>query len=271
MADVWISRRRWTCKYCNVTINDDVPSRRHHENGARHKQNVARSLNDLYRESHIRRATSGAPAPKVARDSAGRGTFENYTTAASLGFSSEDEKKWHERFSQRTGEAKVGEWQTIQHAPTVPSEDVRPQGHVHAGYADPGRPLTDRDEARKFELVERTLDSGDDDIDNIPIITRAQKEEPAIKMELNDKIMQGPQVSTSEATTVRTTNLPMKTEPSAETSSEATHARGTCSSIKREAPESLEDTPPAGPADANPFRKRRARGPTKKVGGSAFA
>ncbi|KAN0061568.1 hypothetical protein ACQY0O_006415 [Thecaphora frezii] len=50
MADVWISRKRWTCKYCNVTINDDIPSRRQHEGGLRHKNNVERALKGFYRK-----------------------------------------------------------------------------------------------------------------------------------------------------------------------------------------------------------------------------
>lgn len=49
MSDVWISRARWTCKYCNVTINDDAPSRRQHENGFRHKNNVERAVRDATR------------------------------------------------------------------------------------------------------------------------------------------------------------------------------------------------------------------------------
>ena len=55
MADVWISRKRWTCKYCNVTINDDVPSRKHHENGMRHKGNVERALANLHKQNETRR------------------------------------------------------------------------------------------------------------------------------------------------------------------------------------------------------------------------
>lgn len=55
MADVWISRKRWTCKYCNVTINDDIPSRRHHENGLRHKHNVERALRALHKENDAKR------------------------------------------------------------------------------------------------------------------------------------------------------------------------------------------------------------------------
>ena len=55
MADVWVSRKRWTCKYCNVTINDDPPSRKHHESGVRHKRNVARALDDLHKLKDAKR------------------------------------------------------------------------------------------------------------------------------------------------------------------------------------------------------------------------
>lgn len=55
MADVWISRKRWTCKYCQVTINDDPPSRRHHESGMRHKNNVERALRALHRDTDAQR------------------------------------------------------------------------------------------------------------------------------------------------------------------------------------------------------------------------
>lgn len=51
MSEYWVSRKTWTCKYCNLTINDDVPSRLQHENGMRHKGNVERALKDVYRKS----------------------------------------------------------------------------------------------------------------------------------------------------------------------------------------------------------------------------
>lgn len=236
MADVWISRPRLTCKYCNVTINDDVPSRRHHENGARHKQNVERSLKELYRESHLRRATSGAPAPRVARDSAGRGsgTYENYSTAASLGYSAADDKEWRERLASRKGEATVGEWQTVipgthTAGSAVPAE--RAEAAVPAHESLP--PMTDREEARRFELVERTLDASDED-DDLPIKTTGAPAQPR----------------GDSADTQRT---------------------GPPSTAKREAPEPRDDANGHAPQEANPFRKRRARGGAKKVAGDAFA
>lgn len=52
MSDVWVARKRWTCKYCNVTINDDAPSRRQHENGLRHKGNVERAVREATKSKH---------------------------------------------------------------------------------------------------------------------------------------------------------------------------------------------------------------------------
>ena len=66
MADVWIGRKRWTCKYCNVTINDDIPSRQHHESGQRHKNKVERSLRGLYKENSEKRREEERAAREMA-------------------------------------------------------------------------------------------------------------------------------------------------------------------------------------------------------------
>ena len=50
MSEYWVSKKRYFCKYCDVYIADDVPSRQHHENGLRHKGNVDRFVRGLYKE-----------------------------------------------------------------------------------------------------------------------------------------------------------------------------------------------------------------------------
>lgn len=55
MSEFWVSRKKWTCPYCDITINDDVPSRMQHENGLRHKGNVERSLKGTYRKAERER------------------------------------------------------------------------------------------------------------------------------------------------------------------------------------------------------------------------
>lgn len=49
MSEYWVSKKRYFCKYCDVYIADDVPSRQHHENGLRHKGNVERFVRGLYK------------------------------------------------------------------------------------------------------------------------------------------------------------------------------------------------------------------------------
>ncbi|GLD96449.1 hypothetical protein PINS_up005132 [Pythium insidiosum] len=44
MVDYWVSRERHYCKFCNVWMQSDKASIRHHEQGGRHKQNVDAAL-----------------------------------------------------------------------------------------------------------------------------------------------------------------------------------------------------------------------------------
>ena len=55
MTEYWVSRKKWRCPYCDIVINDDVPSRQQHEVGLRHKGNVERALKGHYRKSATER------------------------------------------------------------------------------------------------------------------------------------------------------------------------------------------------------------------------
>lgn len=91
MTTPWVSRPKWTCKYCNVTINDDVPSRMQHENGLRHKGNVERSLRDAYRKSERERAEEREAKrtmekiERLARESHAKDTVGSTTSATGAG------------------------------------------------------------------------------------------------------------------------------------------------------------------------------------------
>ncbi|GAA6058773.1 hypothetical protein JCM10212_001889 [Sporobolomyces blumeae] len=124
MADYWISRDKYFCKYCKIYIADDKPSRIHHETGLRHKGNYERYIRDIYKrgakdakdkreeEKEIKRIEAAARAAMGIEDKAGTegpvaststskgkepapaaaaaaakpaDPFANYTTAASLG------------------------------------------------------------------------------------------------------------------------------------------------------------------------------------------
>ena len=205
MADVWIGRKRWTCTYCQVTINDDVPSRQHHESGMRHKNNVERALRGLYKDTAAQRrdaerhareiaeieyaagrahrkqdgaADAGAPgasgAPAAPKAWAPSDKMATYTTARALGVGDEDEQAWQAQFVRRKAAARVGAWETVAEAAAAPATDaaaepVRPASNEGASASLPvdAAPLrTEREQARSFALRERTLGAGDDDDDD---------------------------------------------------------------------------------------------------------
>lgn len=49
MSEYWVSKKKYLCKYCDIFIADDAPSRQHHENGLRHKGNVERFIRGIYK------------------------------------------------------------------------------------------------------------------------------------------------------------------------------------------------------------------------------
>ena len=49
MSEYWVSKKKYSCKYCDIFIADDVPSRQQHENGLRHKGNVERYIRGIYK------------------------------------------------------------------------------------------------------------------------------------------------------------------------------------------------------------------------------
>jgi hypothetical protein len=49
MSEYWVSKKKYFCKYCEIYIADDAPSRQHHENGLRHKGNLERFIRGIYK------------------------------------------------------------------------------------------------------------------------------------------------------------------------------------------------------------------------------
>ncbi|KAL4073955.1 hypothetical protein V8B97DRAFT_1269642 [Scleroderma yunnanense] len=144
MSDYWVSHKRYHCKYCNIYIADDKPSRTQHESGLRHKGNVERFVRGLYKDGEKRvrereeeksimmgvgkaaeaayaldiasgRAqTSSAsssrsvPPPTNSKPKPAKPTnlYANYTTAAQLGYKDPD----IEEAERRNGMGIPGEW-----------------------------------------------------------------------------------------------------------------------------------------------------------------
>jgi WW domain-binding protein 4 len=152
MSEYWVSHKRYHCKYCNIYIADDVPSRQHHENGMRHKGNVERFVRGLYKAgekavkdrdeekremeriskaaaaayaqdvgaglggvgSSSRDAPTAAPAPKKPPTKPSN-PYANYSTAASLGYADPDAERAKAEANIRQTMGVAGEWQFVQH------------------------------------------------------------------------------------------------------------------------------------------------------------
>jgi WW domain-binding protein 4 len=54
MSEYWVSKKKYFCRYCEIYIADDAPSRQHHENGMRHKGNTERFIRGLYKAGEKR-------------------------------------------------------------------------------------------------------------------------------------------------------------------------------------------------------------------------
>ncbi|KAG1787784.1 uncharacterized protein HD556DRAFT_1521352 [Suillus plorans] len=155
MSEYWVSRKRHHCKYCNIYIADDVPSRQHHENGVRHKGNVERFVRGLYKATRaeetremekINKAATaayaqdvgvglggvgpssrGAPVATPAQKKPQTNPYANYSTPASLGYADPDAERTKAAadISQTMGVA--GDWQYVQnHASGSPARNEVP-------------------------------------------------------------------------------------------------------------------------------------------------
>ncbi|KAG9125045.1 hypothetical protein FRC07_009188 [Ceratobasidium sp. 392] len=67
MSEYWVSKKRYWCKYCGISIADDAPSRQHHEGGLRHKGNVERYIRDIYKTSEKRKKDAAEEERELKR------------------------------------------------------------------------------------------------------------------------------------------------------------------------------------------------------------
>ena len=67
MSEYWVSHKKYFCKYCNIYIADDKPSRTQHEGGLRHKGNVERFVRGLYKAGEKRKQDSEEEKREMAR------------------------------------------------------------------------------------------------------------------------------------------------------------------------------------------------------------
>ncbi|TBU39617.1 hypothetical protein BD309DRAFT_1003626 [Dichomitus squalens] len=159
MSEYWVSHRKYLCKYCNIYIADDAPSRRQHETGLRHKGNVERFVRGLYKAGEKRkqdleeekreiariekaanaayaqdvgaglasgsgsgtssRAGSSAPAEKQTAAPKPSNPFANYSTAESLGYTDPDAERAKAEAELRRTQGIAGEWEVVEVVPSA--------------------------------------------------------------------------------------------------------------------------------------------------------
>ncbi|WWD18726.1 hypothetical protein CI109_103180 [Kwoniella shandongensis] len=143
MTEYWVSKKQYWCKYCDIFIRDDAPSRKQHETGLKHQGNKERFIRDLYKggeKAKRDRATaaaemaaieasaaaayahdtlSGAPSTsklsllqtlnaasaskRPVRDSKPKDQFANYSTAEQLGLIDPETEKSSYEIEQELG------------------------------------------------------------------------------------------------------------------------------------------------------------------------
>ncbi|TFK54533.1 hypothetical protein OE88DRAFT_1625642 [Heliocybe sulcata] len=155
MSEYWVSNKKYYCKYCEIYITDDAPSRRQHENGLRHQGNKERFVRGLYKASEKRKqdaeeekrdmarveqaaqaafardvgsgiarassSTSSAPVASSSRKPTAAlkpsSPWANYSTAESLGIKDPDEERRQAEAERRRTMGVAGEWQIV--APAI--------------------------------------------------------------------------------------------------------------------------------------------------------
>ncbi|SJK97435.1 uncharacterized protein ARMOST_00687 [Armillaria ostoyae] len=190
MSEYWVSKKKYFCKYCDIYIADDAPSRQQHENGLRHKGNRDRFIRGLYKEGERRKkdqaeeeremarveqaaqaafavdvgagfarqstaqpSTSAAPPKPKPKPS---NLFADYSTAASLGYTDPDAERISLEAQRRRSEGVAGNWEVVE---PMPTQDTESSSSEVAGVKRPADDLSSED-SRHFQLRKRTLDTG---------------------------------------------------------------------------------------------------------------
>ncbi|KAF9447948.1 hypothetical protein P691DRAFT_670391 [Macrolepiota fuliginosa MF-IS2] len=203
MSEYWVSKKKYFCKYCEIYIADDVPSRQHHENGLRHKGNVERFIRGIYKAGEKKKkdqeeekremarveqaaraafaqdvssgnakassapvastSTQRKPAPKPSNP------FANYSTAAQLGFTDPDAEKLEIRKTHGV----VGDWEVVESTPAPPpepqEEDVKPD--IDASTSKRPAEAPPEDDTRTYKLRRKAAAVGLGEIYDPGLIT----------------------------------------------------------------------------------------------------
>ncbi|QRV79216.1 U1 small nuclear ribonucleoprotein C [Ceratobasidium sp. AG-Ba] len=215
MSEFWVSKKRYWCKYCGISIADDAPSRQHHEGGLRHKGNVDRYIRDIYKTGEKRKkdaaeeerelkrinaAAEQAYAKDISSGAAAGGSsssssapasrpapaakpppaksldkFANYSTAESLGFVDEAVVE----AERRQTEGFIGNWEVV-----LPTPSSKPKEKEDTGKRVLQAAQTEEraaaESSRGFRVGERKVGAGLEEIwePEVPIRLKVKSEQP---------------------------------------------------------------------------------------------
>ncbi|KAJ2916801.1 hypothetical protein MD484_g3600, partial [Candolleomyces efflorescens] len=169
MSEYWVSKKKYFCKYCEIYIADDAPSRNHHESGMRHKGNLERFIRGIYKQGVQKKkdaeeekremarveklanaafaedvgagrasAAAGPSKPAPVRKAAdakpsSSSPWANYSTAESLGYTDPDAERLAAEQELRRSQGVAGEWQVVSVTP-------HPQAEAPAGEEEDEKP-----------------------------------------------------------------------------------------------------------------------------------
>lgn len=66
-SEYWVSHKKYFCKYCEIFIADDAPSRTQHENGLRHLGSKERFIRNLYKTGEKKKRDEEEERRELAR------------------------------------------------------------------------------------------------------------------------------------------------------------------------------------------------------------
>ncbi|KAL0956302.1 hypothetical protein HGRIS_002459 [Hohenbuehelia grisea] len=200
MSEYWVSKKKYYCKYCEIYIADDAPSRQQHENGLRHKGNKERFVRNIYKTGEKRkkdleeekremarveraaqaafaqdvgagRASSSSAGPSSASAAAPprkppppkpSNPYSNYSTAESLGYTDPDAERRAAEAERHRTQGVAGAWELVETAdPPASSTPPVPDDAAHPeSLKREAEPLADEENARQFKLRKKTLNVG---------------------------------------------------------------------------------------------------------------
>ncbi|KAJ6609863.1 hypothetical protein B0H10DRAFT_1812627 [Mycena sp. CBHHK59/15] len=191
MSEYWVSKKKYFCKYCDIYIADDAPSRQQHENGLRHKGNTERFIRSIYKAGEKKKkddeeerremarveqaaqiafaqdvgagraklsgsSSAPPPVPVSARNPPPKPSnpYTNYSTAKSLGYDDPDAERLAAEAERRRMQGVAGDWQMV--VPSTPSTfDAAPSSDSLKRPAE-----VDEDDSREFKLMKKTMGTG---------------------------------------------------------------------------------------------------------------